>query len=802
MNHSDKKPDRQSGRPAKLEGGMPEQIGPYRVLEVLGEGGMGMVYLAQQEQPLRRRVALKIIKLGMDTREVIARFESERQALALMNHPHIAKVFDAGSTEQGRPYFAMEYAAGIPLTKYCDQHRLGIRARLGLFIQVCQAIHHAHQKGIIHRDIKPSNVLVAEEEGQAAPKVIDFGIAKATHQRLTEKTLQTQQGAFMGTPEYMSPEQAESAGVDVDTTTDVYSLGVLLYELLVGVPPFNLLLVGYQEMVRRIREKPAPTLATRLSGLGEEKAGKMAERRHTEVRGLRRQLRGELNWIVQKALEKDRTRRYQAASELAADVVRYLKQDAVSASPPSRTYQLRKFVARHKGPVAVAVALVLLLLGFGVRERIQGQRIAREAATAEQVSTFMVDMFKVSDPSEARGNTITAREILDQGAEKIEQELKQQPEVQARLMATMGTVYRGLGLYEQAAPLLEQALKLRERELGPEHPDVGESLNTLGALYWNQGKFAEAELVLRRAIIIREKALGPDHPDVATSLNILAVLYLHQGKLAEAEPLLQRALTVREKALGPEHPLLADSLNNLPILYLDQGKYAQAEPLYLRVLAIDEKILGPDHHNVARSLNNLAILYKRQGKYAQAEPLYLHALAILEKVLGPNHRDVASPLTNLADLYTEQGKYGEAEPLHRRAMNIYEDKLGPEHPDLASSLHGLANAYRGQDRLGEAEPLYERALAIREKGLGTDHPDVASTLNDMAKLYEKQGKTSRAESAFQRALAIREKALSPDHPDLLTTLEDHAALLRKLGRGGEADKLVARAQTLKSKPGR
>ena len=346
---------------------------------------MGMVYLAQQEQPFRRRVALKIIKLGMDTREVIARFESERQALALMNHPHIAKVFDAGTTEQGRPYFVMEHVAGIPITKYCDKNRLTIPERLQLFTQVCQAIHHAHQKGIIHRDIKASNVLVAVEEGKPVPKVIDFGVAKATNQRLTDKTLYTQLGSSIGTPEYMSPEQAESSGLDVDKTTDIYSLGVLLYELLVGVFPFNLLMTRFDAMLRTIRDKEPPKLITRLSSLG-EKASKIAEQRNTDIRSLSRKLRGELDWITQKAMEKDRTRRYQAASELAADIGRYLKNEPVLAGPPSVAYRLRKFIVRHRAalaPVAwggVVAALVVLLVGLnvgGVRERLFGAGIPK-----------------------------------------------------------------------------------------------------------------------------------------------------------------------------------------------------------------------------------------------------------------------------------------------------------------------------------------------------------------------------------------------------------------------------------------
>ncbi len=743
-----------------------ERIGPYKVLEVLGEGGMGIVYLAEQEKPMRRRVALKIIRLGMDTREVIARFESERQALALMNHPNIAKVFDAGTTEQGRPYFVMEYVAGIPITEYCDKHRLSTPERLELFTQTCQAIQHAHQKGIIHRDIKPSNVLVSVQDGKGVPKVIDFGVAKATSQRLTEKTVFTQHGVLIGTLEYMSPEQAEMGGLDIDTTTDIYSLGVLLYTLLVGALPFDpkvLRKAGYNEMQRIIREEEPLKLSTRLSTLGEA-AGEIANRRRTDTQSLRKQLRGDLDWIAMKAMEKSRIRRYAAASELAADIVRHLKNEPVVARPPSVAYHFHKFVTRHKGPFGLAAALVVLLVVFAVAMAIQAGRIAREAEranreaeAAEQVSDFLVGLFEVSDPSEARGNTVTAREILDKGAQKITQELKDQPLTQARLMNTIGEVYTSLGLYEQATPMLEGALTLRRNAHGDDHPDVAESLSNLATLYYYQGKYAEAEPLLQRALAIREKALGPDHPEVAKSLNGLASVYAEKGKYAKAEPLYQRSLAIQEKALGPDHPDLAIGLNNVALTYYDQGKYAEAEPLLQRALTIWEKALGPDHPDVATGLNNLAGLYRTQEKYAEAEPLFQRSLAIRERTLGPDHARVAKVLNSLAVLYEDQRKYAEAESLLQRSLAIREEALGPDHPEVAQSLHGLANLYRDQGKYAQAEPLYQRALAIRENALWAEHPDLAETLKDYAALLLKIGRGEEAEKLEARAKAIRAK---------------------------------------------
>ena len=359
----------------------PQQIGPYKILEKIGEGGMGVVYLAEQQKPLRRRVALKLIKLGMDTKDVLARFESERQALAVMNHPNIAKVHDAGSTEQGRPYFVMEYVQGVPITDYCDRHRLTTRERLEAFIPVCQAIHHAHQKAIIHRDVKPSNILVSVEDGRPVPKVIDFGVAKATSQRLTERTLFTQHGMLVGTPEYMSPEQAEMTGLDIDVTTDIYSLGVVLYELLAGALPFDpqaLRAAGHDEMRRIIREEDPPKPSTRVSTLGAN-SGEIARHRKTDPATLQRTLRDELDWITMRAMEKDRTRRYGSPAELAADIVRHMRNEPILAGPPSTAYRARKFVRRHRLGVGVVAGGVMVLIGFAVTMAVQAGRIARGA---------------------------------------------------------------------------------------------------------------------------------------------------------------------------------------------------------------------------------------------------------------------------------------------------------------------------------------------------------------------------------------------------------------------------------------
>ncbi|MEE9503147.1 MAG: serine/threonine-protein kinase [Candidatus Aminicenantaceae bacterium] len=746
-----------------------EFIGNYRIIQKLGEGGMGEVYEAEQTEPIRRRVALKIIKWGMDTKQMVARFESERQALALMGHPNIARVYDAGATEQGRPFFVMECVKGVPITEYCDKHRLNNRRRLELFNQVCEGIQHAHQKGIIHRDIKASNVLVMIRDDKPVPKIIDFGVAKAIAQRLTEKSVFTEMGQLIGTPEYMSPEQAEMTGLDIDTRTDVYSLGVLLYELLVGVLPFkseDLRSVGFDEIRRKIREEEPPKPSTRLTTPGFDTDHAMNSRQ-TDLSTLTKQLKGELDWITMKAMAKDRTQRYASASELAADIMRYIKHEPVLAGPPSATYRLKKYVRRHKVGVAAASLVVLaMIIGItgttiGLLKAVKAERIAKEETeTAQQVSDFLVDLFEVSDPSEARGNTVTAREILDKGVDKIEVELQAQPRIQSRLMETMGRVYRNLGIYAQAAQILEKSLSLKRKVYGEEHLEVAASLHTLAVLYDTQGKYQEAESLFRQSLAIKEKILEEDHPEVAKSLNSIAVVNWNQGKYTEAEPLFQKSLAIKEKALGPDDPEVGNTLTNLGALYHLQSKFEEAEPLFKRALAISEKVLGQDHPDVAASLNNLGSLYEDMGKREEAEPLYERALAIWEKALGPEHSDVGIALHNIANLYRDQGKYDKAELYYVRSEAIFKKALGEEHPYVAYSFRDQANLYRDQGRHDDAEDLYRRSLEIFEKSMGKDHLNVAETLEQYALLLRKIDRADEAEKLETRAKAIRDKSNS------------------------------------------
>jgi serine/threonine protein kinase/tetratricopeptide (TPR) repeat protein len=778
------------------------RIGPYLLRRRIGEGGMGLVWEADQQEPIRRRVALKMVKRGMDTAEFIARFSSERQALAMMNHPAIARVLDAGATEEGRPYFVMEYVEGVPLNVYCDQERLSVRRRLELFIHVCEGVQHAHQKAIIHRDLKPSNVLVTEVDGQPLPKIIDFGVAKALDRSQFDDTLSTGAGQLIGTPEYMSPEQTGLTGEGLDTRTDVYALGVLLYELLVGQRPFrreDLAALNFLEVLQVIREVEPPRPSTRATTIARhtpEVARDLAHNRGCEPELMARGLRGDLDWITMKALEKDRERRYDSASALAEDVRRHLADEPVNAGPPSRRYRMRKFVRRHRtGVLAGATALVAILLGIagtttGMIRAVNAERRARlEAETARQVSGFLVGLFEVADPDQARGNTITAREILDAGSDRIGRELSGQPQTQARLLGTMGTVYRKLGLYEEAEPKLQRALELRRAVPGVPAADLAAALGDLADLHLDQARYKEAEAAITEALPLIDDTEGAGRLHLASRLTDLGSVYRRQGRFDEADPLYRRALDLRLGELGPRATEVAASHNSLAILSWNRGRFDEAERLYGQALAIWEAAYGQDHADVAKGLNNLALLYHHQRRYDQAQAMYTRAVGIYERILGAEHPRLATAINNLALVVHEQGRLEEAEPLYRRALAIRESVLGPGHPDVAQTLNNIGNLQRDRRRWDEARADYDRALAIRTAALGSGHADVGWTLRDLGRLEREQGSPQAAEACFRRALVIFEASLGREHPDLAEFLDDYALAERDLGRTASADSL-------------
>lgn len=773
----------------------------YRLLEELGSGGMGVVYKAEQIKPVKRSVALKIIKLGMDTRQVVARFETERQALAVMDHPRIAKVFDGGATETGRPYFVMELVRGIPITKYCDKHRLTTKERLELFIQVCQAVQHAHQKGVIHRDLKPSNILVVVQEDEPIPKIIDFGIAKATEHSLTERTLFTEQGLLIGTPEYMSPEQAEMMGLDVDTRTDIYSLGVMLYELLVGVLPFDskdLREAGYGEIQRIIREEEPPKASTRLSKLGDTQTS-IAKHRQTDPSSLQRLLKGDLDWITLKAMAKDRTHRYASASELVSDIDRYLKNEPVSASPPSTIYRIKKYVRRHKtGVIAAALIVMAMIVGIVgttsgfIKAKKAEKRAITEATTAKQISDFLVDLFEVSDPSEAKGNIITAREILDTGADKINKELKDQPEIQSTLLKTMGRVYFSLGLFDRALPLLESALEIRRETLGDEHLNVAESLNDLGIVLVAKGEYGRAEPLFQKALSLRRKSLGDIHVDVAISLNCLGEVHYWRGDYSSAEPLFREALDIRRQCLGNENLELAASMNDLAMTFKQMGKYKEAEPLYRDSLAIRRKLLGEEHPSVAQSLNNLGMfLYQmfrnQENDGEEAGELLRQALELNLRLMGEEHPEVSTSLNNLAMLLRDKGEYDQAEVLFRRVMELDRKSLGNEHPYVAGGMRNLAVLLMKKSDYKTAASLLTNAFEIQHKTFPENHWQIATTKLLLGVCSKETKEYEKAESLLITAYSIINSRFGVDHPRTQAALNSIVNLYESWGKPDKAE---------------
>jgi non-specific serine/threonine protein kinase/serine/threonine-protein kinase len=731
-------------------------LGPYRLLQKVGEGGMGEVWRAEQGEPLRRQVAIKVIKAGMDTRQVVARFEAERQALALMDHPGIARVYDAGETPRGLPYFAMEYVPGEPITTYADRHRLGMRERLELFRDVCAGVQHAHQKGVIHRDLKPSNVLVTVEGGKALPKIIDFGVAKATSQRLTEKTLYTELGVLVGTPEYMSPEQAEMTGLDVDTRTDVYALGVMLYELLTGALPFGpreLRQAGFEEIRRRIREVDPPRPSTRVRTLGEDSA-EAAKNRRTDPGRLVSRLKGDLDWIVMKAMEKDRTRRYGSPGEMAADVERHLKHEPVMAGPPGAGYRARKFVRRHRFGVAVAAAGVAALVGFSVTMAGQARRIARERDRAERVSQFLVELFRVSDPGLARGNTITAREVLDRGAERIEKELGGEPLVQAQLMATMGWVYRNLGLYAKAEPLCTRAVDLRRRTLGAEHPDTLRTQTGLAAVYRFQGRDAEAEDLLRVTSEAQRRVLGSDHPDALSSYSDLGVIYERQGRATESGKIKEAVLASRRRVLGDDHPDTLWSMNNVAWYLLTAGRHEEAEPLFREAIERRNRVSGADHPDTLWVTNNLGQLLRAQGRLAEAEQVFLKVLDARRRVLGAEHLTTLKTMTDLAMVYAEQRRFSEGETLYLEALATLRRTIGPVNLNTLVLMTNMGELYIWMERSDDAERVYRESHEIGRRLHAEQRIRSGEAAYNLACLMMARGRRAEALDWLRKAVEV------------------------------------------------
>jgi serine/threonine protein kinase/Tfp pilus assembly protein PilF len=756
-----------------------DRIGRYKLLQQIGEGGCGVVYMAEQEEPVRRRVALKIIKLGMDTKSVIARFEAERQVLALMDHPNIAKVFDAGATESGRPYFVMQLVHGDKITEYCDQNSLTTEERLKLFIQVCQAIQHAHQKGIIHRDIKPSNILVTTTlEGGPLPVVIDFGIAKATtNQPLTDKTVFTAFDMLIGTPAYMSPEQAARTSVDVDTRSDIYSLGVLLYELLTSSTPFEvgeLLKEGLDEIRRVIREQEPVRPSTRLSKLTGADLTTVAQHRKSEPPTLVSTIRGDLDWIAMKALEKDRTRRYETANGLALDVQRFLSGEAVSARPPSAAYKLQKLVLRNKLLcICVSVIAVLLVASLiAVSASLAKERQARHEADAalrqaeadkakaqtetvksQQVIQFLEKMLQGVGPSVAQGqDTKMLRGILDRTAESVGKAMTNQPTVEADLRSLTGRIYVEIGNYDRAEEMYRAALAINRKLFGPNSPEVAVSLNDLGIALCKEDKLTEAESAHQEALEIRRRLFGNENADVAASLNDLATVFRHQGRKPEAEALTREALSIRRKLFGDDSLEAADTLHNLSVVLGDEDKRAEAESAAKEMLAIRRRLLGNDNPLVASALVDVAWAANGSGKLDEAISTERDALAMQRKFLGDEAPDVAKSLNTLGQMLARQGKLEESHALLLAALSDQRKFSGDDNPDSLVTLRSLGLVLEAEGKLTEAEKVHREALTLWRKRGENETPLAVSELESLTRNLIAQKKFGDAKQILDEAL--------------------------------------------------
>ncbi|MFO0881215.1 MAG: serine/threonine-protein kinase [Gemmataceae bacterium] len=826
-----------NGSPAPPPGEQPGCIiaGRYKLRQQIGEGGMGTVWMADQTEPVKRKVAVKLIRVERgQSKMILARFEAERQAIALMDHPHIAKLLDAGTTDTGSPFFVMELVKGVPLNDFCDTHKLTIPERLNLFTQICSAVQHAHQKGIIHRDLKPSNILVESHDGRPVPKVIDFGLAKATTGlQLSEQSMFTAFGSVMGTPAYMAPEQATFNAVDVDTRADVYALGVILYELLTGTTPITrdtLKRAALDEMLRLVREQEAPTPSSRLSAA--ESMPSIAASRQTEPAKLGRFVKGELDWIVLKALAKERDRRYETASGFARDVERFLAHEPVTAGPPGATYRLRKFVRRNR-PQVVAVSLVLLALVAGVvgttaglieakrqeRAALAAQAAEADRAEGERLAKLDAEVRRAEAEGQQRraeaGERLAGDRLVQVEAEKrtaVEEKARAEQEqriaqavknfLQTKLLAQADATAQADALMRAGGPAAEakpnptvrELLDRAAKELAPDKIEANfpnqplvqaEILKTVGEAYRGVGEAATSIPFVTRSVELFKARLGPDHPTTLASMHHLALGYRGAGQWDRALPLFEETLQLFKAKLGPDHPTTFAGMNNLALGYRGAGQWDKALPLLEETLKLKKARLGPDHPSTLTSMNNLAVGYGDAGKLDRALPQFEETLKLMKARLGPDHPTTLTSMNNLALGYRDAGQWDKALPLFEETLKLTKAKLGPDNPSTLARMNNLAGGYRDAGQMDKALPLLEETLKQFKAKLGPDHPTTLTGMNNLAMGYLEAGKLDRALPLFEEALKLRKARLGPDHPDTLTSMNNLA-----LGYRGQPDKVL------------
>lgn len=781
-------------RPAGAGAGDPQdssrplRIGRYRILEEIGRGGMGVVYLAEQLEPVRRQVALKLLHPHEGTRHA-ERFHDECQTLARMRHPNIAQMIDAGETDDGHPFLVLEYIDGERLTDFCDHHRLGIRARLELFIKVCDGIQHAHQKGVIHRDLKPSNILVTEQDNQPVPKVIDFGVAKL----IDSTRALTHDNQLVGSPSHMSPEQLQGTAADIDTRTDVYALGNVLYELLTGTMVFFAASGSFYDYLVQITRDAVRPPSVRCQDLGRELSA-IAQRRQTSSSGLIHCLRGDLDAVVLKALAKQRNDRYPSASGLAADLGRHLDGFPVTAHPGGRGYQVRKLLARHKVPV-IAAGLVALALGIATVATsvslTRAQAAERRAHTAAErtrtVNRILEQILSSPDP-EFDGKDVTLLAVLDRTAKEVTADLGDQPEAAASVLHVLGRTYTALGVYPKAKDDLTRALALREKALGLRHDDTLATREALARYRLAAGELDQAEVLARKQVALASATRGEISVRSLSARQLLGQVLYARGRYQAAEVMLRAAYDGFAHQLGSDHPktlaahlALGKTLNRL-------GETDAAEAIFRSVLQTHERQLGADHPRTLESANLLASSLYETKRYQAAEALYRATLERASKRLGDNHPYTLKLRMNVANAVYKQGHYREAEALFRQVLDRESKRLGPIHPNTLLTLNNLGNALRRQSRLAAAEDAYREAMVGQRKVLGRGHVETLRSTVNLINVLEKGGRHAAA-------LALIEEALV-DHPESINLWRFKAMVEEALGRLHAATEAATKAVQL------